>query len=296
MTKMSGDGARRLLAVVGAGRMGSQIAVEFASSGFRTYVLTRDESTARHRLADAISLLELKVGEDKGSRSDVNERIVLVSDATELPSEIELALESVPEDLVLKRTVLSQIAEQLPHAVLASNTSSFTITDLVPSSEIATRTVGMHYWYPPILMDLVELVPAKSEPWAIERARALISEIGKRSVLVNRDIPGFVWNRLQFALLREAYALVRSGVATREDVDLVIRDGLARRLVFTGPFETAAAGGASAFESIGRRIIPSLSSASDIDGLEVMVSELSASADEIVRRRDAGLIAWAAPK
>src|SRR5260221_13033777 len=110
-------------------------------------------------------------------------------------------------------------------------------------------------------MPLVELGPgADSAPDGVDRIEALLRSLGKRPVRV-LDVPGFAWNRLQFALLREALWLVRNEVATAEDVDEIVRSGLARRWRLTGPFATVAPGGPSPFERVGDHLFPLPSSA-----------------------------------
>jgi 3-hydroxybutyryl-CoA dehydrogenase len=109
-------------------------------------------------------------------------------------------------------------------------------------------------------------------------------------VLVERDVPGFVWNRLQLALLREAVWIVEHGVATPETVDTIVRDGLARRWTRTGPFETAALGGAETFERIARFLFPELSTATEIDNLRQWLLDDQERLAGIREARDAGLV------
>lgn len=279
------------VAVVGAGRMGSQIAVEFASCGFDTFVVSRSAEGARGRVDAAFDLLA-RVSKSSLVCSTARESLSYAPTLAQVPNVTELVIESIPEDLDLKKAVIADIGEHLPDAVIASNTSSFRIGALGEVPPLSSRLVGMHYWFPPLLMELIEIVPARAEPWAYERALEFARRLGRKPIVVERDVPGFVWNRLQFALLREAHSLVRSGVATLSDVDVVVRDGLARRLLFTGPFETVAVGGAAAWEQIAANLLPTLSSEPDVVGLGAMVAGLSERADEIVQHRDAGLASW----
>ena len=128
--------------------------------------------------------------------------------------------------------------------MIASNTSSLSIGEIGEACGAPERTVGTHYWNPPLLMPLVEVIAGPhSRPEAVELARAAVASCGKRPVLVQRDVPGFIWNRLQHALLREALWIVDNGVATPEAVDEVVRFGNARRWEHVGPFAAAALGG-----------------------------------------------------
>ena len=126
----------------------------------------------------------------------------------------------------------------------------------------------MHYWNPPILMPLVEVVPGDETDASVVAAVCdVLAEIGKHPITVAKDVPGFVWNRLQFALLREAMWLVEKGAASPETVDLVVREGLARRWRHIGPFEAVALGGTETWSRVGANLLPELSNATAIDGL-----------------------------
>jgi 3-hydroxybutyryl-CoA dehydrogenase len=119
---------------------------------------------------------------------------------------------------------------------------------------------------------------------------ATLRQLGKRPVLVDRDVPGFAWNRLQFALLREAVWLVENGVASPDTVDEIVRDGLARRWRFTGPFQTAALGGPATFERIANNLWPELSSATSLQDLRRWLDEDTATTTNLRERRDDGLV------
>ena len=175
----------------------------------------------------------------------------------------------MPEDLALKGEVLTPIAARFPAAVIASNTSSLSIGEIGEACGAPERTVGTHYWNPPLLMPLVEVIAGPhSRPEAVELARAAVAGCGKRPVLVQRDVPGFIWNRLQHALLREALWIVDNGVATPEAVDEVVRFGNARRWEHVGPFAAAALGGIGTWQRVAGELFPVLSNAHDAGDLE----------------------------
>ena len=146
--------------------------------------------------------------------------------------------------------------------MIASNTSSLSIGEIGEACGAPERTVGTHYWNPPLLMPLVEVIAGpRSRPEAVELARAAVAGCGKRPVLVQRDVPGFIWNRLQHALLREALWIIDNGVATPEAVDEVVRFGNARRWEHVGPFAAAALGGIGTWQRVAGELFPVLSNA-----------------------------------
>ena len=152
------------------------------------------------------------------------------------------------------------------------------------------RTLGTHYWNPPLLMPLVEVIAGdRTRAEAVERVRATLEGLGKRPVLVRRDLPGFVWNRLQFALLRECVRLVEDGVATPEAIDDVVREGLARRWRHVGPFAAVALGGVPTWERVGENLVPELSTAQHLGELGRWVPQDEAALAAARERRDRAL-------
>jgi 3-hydroxybutyryl-CoA dehydrogenase len=146
-----------------------------------------------------------------------------------------------------------------PGAILASNTSSLSISELGERVGSSERLLGTHYLNPATLLPLVEVVRGRlTSEDVVARVAETLRAMGKEPVFV-RDVPGFVWNRLQFALLREAAWLVSSGVVDAPTVDVIMRRGLGRRLSLVGPFETMALGGRATFRRVAQQIWPALS-------------------------------------
>jgi 5-methylthioribose kinase len=182
------------------------------------------------------------------------------------------------------------LAELLPRAVIASNTSSIPLTELGAAIDAPERTVGTHYWNPPILMPLVEIVAGeRTSRETIELACRVLAGLGKEPVLVERDVPGFIWNRLQAAILREALWLAEEGVATPETVDRVVRSGLARRYRYTGPFETVALGGLPSWTRVAENLFPRLSNATLPGAIEPWLYAGAEELEAVKLRRDRGL-------
>jgi len=279
------------IVVAGPGLMGSQIGCEFALGGHKVVFLINRREEAERRVDAAFALaatLDLWSSENVVA---ARERVSFAGSVEELDPATELFVESIAEDLQLKSVLLADAAARMPNAILASNTSSISITELGAGGGAPTRTLGMHYWNPPLLMPQVEVISGpETDPAHIARVVAIVRSIGKRPVVVDRDVPGFVWNRLQFALLREAVWIVENGVASPDVVDEIVREGLARRWRYTGPFATAALGGPDNFARIANNLWPVISAQTEIETLAPMLRHSSETLAEIKANRDTGLL------
>ena len=230
------------IAIVGAGSIGTAFAIVFARCGFTVRLFdpdTRQRDAAHeiltHRLADLREhgLLD----EDPPA---VLARVTACATLEACVTDAVLVMECGPERLEIKREILSAIdAAARPEAVVASASSA------IPASQSAEHLAGRarvlvaHPGNPPFLIPVVELVPAPfTDPAAVDRADRILSDAGMVPVRIKREVEGFVYNRLQGALLREAYCLVRDGVADVEDIDALVREGLGLRWSVIGPFET----------------------------------------------------------
>jgi 3-hydroxybutyryl-CoA dehydrogenase len=273
--------------VLGAGRMGSQLACELALGGHTVTAAARSRDRLSARIDGAFATaIRYGLASSDAARSRVG---VSTADAWR-DERFDVVLESAPEDFDLKVSLLQAAIESSPDAILATNTSSLSITELGKAIGAGDRIVGTHFWNPPLLMPLVEVVSGEETPTHLaEEVADIIRRLGKTPVLVQRDVPGFIWNRLQMALLREALWLVENGVATPATVDLVVREGVARRARHTGPFETVALGGAHVWSAVAANLFPELSNADGPGELGRCVSIGEAEAREIASRRDRAL-------
>jgi 3-hydroxybutyryl-CoA dehydrogenase len=198
----------------------------------------------------------------------------------------DLAIESLPEDRELKAELLRVVAAASPEAILASNTSSLSITDLGEAVGAPERTLGTHYWNPPLLMPLVEVVAGeRTHPAVIERVSAALAALGKRPVAC-RDVPGFTWNRIQMAILREVLWLLEHEVASPEAVDAVLTDGLARRWNAVPFLGAIALGGIETWERAARNLFPELSTQTEVPDLRRWVDPHAPGLAALARRRD----------
>ena len=239
-------------AVVGAGTMGTGIALVLARAGIEVQLTARSEATldrARARLA----------AEPAGAS---------IHTTTSLETALAgagLVIETIVEEVEPKRAVLAA-AERLaePGAILTSNTSSLPLASLTSALEERGRFAGWHWFNPAELVRLVEIVRGEeTSPPVVQTLRDWSVALGKSPVIVQRDLAGFAANRLQYALLREAYALVESGTCTREDVDRVLTEGLGPRWAGVGPFETMDLAGLDVHLAVTRNLFPELSNRTD---------------------------------
>jgi 3-hydroxybutyryl-CoA dehydrogenase len=238
-------------AVVGAGLMGRGIAQVLAVGGLDVVLYDAEA----HILDDSVEAVRARLGEADGHG--------LVTGAADLDSAVgdaDLVVEAVTEDLGVKREVFARISAATPSAVLATNTSVLPVTAIAEQARHPERVLGTHWWNPPDLIPVVEVVPGRRTSAEVtERVVALLGCLGKTPVRVRRDVPGFIGNRLQHALWREAIALVADGICDAETVDLVARNTIGLRLARLGPLENADYVGLDLTLAIHDTVIPALS-------------------------------------
>jgi len=232
----------KTIGVVGAGLMGHGIALVFAQAGYK--VLLNDVSKAV--LDNALLSIEddLKKLTQYGLLSESEakntfSRISPVLDLKEVGNAADFVVEAVTENVDIKRAVFSTLDESAPqHTILATNTSGIPITLLASSTKRPDRVVGTHFWNPPTLLQAVEIVRGeKTSDETIRLTKALLEKVGKKPVVVNKDVPGQIGIRILYAIIREATSLVEKGVATPEDIDTVIKETLGTRFPVLGVFE-----------------------------------------------------------
>jgi L-gulonate 3-dehydrogenase len=232
-----------MIAVIGGGSIGVAFAIVFARAG-RSVRLYEPEAERRAAIPD---VLQARLADLDGfgllgeTPEQVAGRVSLTADLGEAVSDAAFVVEFAPERLELKQQLFAELDRLAPaEAVLASASSA------IPASAFAAALTGRHRVLvthpgnPPFLIPVIELVPAPfTDPKTLEAAAAILKSTGMEPITVRKEVEGFVFNRLQGALLREAYCLVRDGVVSVEEVDRVVRDGLGLRWSVIGPFETA---------------------------------------------------------
>lgn len=297
---------------LGTGTMGYGTALLFAMAGYDVRMFGRSDASIERGLASIGAALETYrrhgLVEESGIAA-VLERIKGVTTLKEAAEGADFVIESVAESLEVKRGVFAEIERVCaPDTIFATNTSGLSPTRIAEVLKHKERFVVAHFWNPAHLMPLVEVVPGRhTADETVALTLALMTKIGKKPVPLKREALGFIGNRLQFALLREAFFLVESGIASLEAVDATVRYSLGRRFGATGPLETADLGGLDIFYNISAYLMSDLCSSTEIPLLlreTVEKGKLGAktgaglydwtpeSLEAIKQRREAVLIEW----
>jgi L-gulonate 3-dehydrogenase len=235
--------ADRPIALIGAGSIGVAWALTFAMAGFTLRL--QDPDAARRAAAPGEIAAKVRGLIEAGlcdiAEAEIAARVRLVATVAEAVADAIHVQENAPEQLPLKQELFAEIARHAPEdATLASSSSFIPASAFAPKGRGGERCMVAHPGNPPFLLRVVEVVPAPfTDPAAAAAMDALLTRAGMRPVRVNKEVEGFVFNRLQGAVLREAYALVRDGVIGVEDLDAVMSEGLGPRWAVIGPFETS---------------------------------------------------------
>lgn len=238
---MAADPQRRRAAIIGTGLIGQAWAIVFARQGWQ--VRLYDVNAAMLAEAGALIRRQLDELQAHGLLRDAAAAAARIEVAASLPEALAGARyiqENSPERLDLKRDLFAQLdAAAEPDAIIGSSTSSIPASEFTEGLPGRQRCLVAHPVNPPYLIPVVELCPA---PWtseaAMRAARDIMLDIGQKPVTMRREIEGFILNRLQGALLHEAFRLAAAGIASAEDIDTTVKDGLGLRWSFMGPFET----------------------------------------------------------
>nr|WHS71100.1 3-hydroxyacyl-CoA dehydrogenase family protein [Serratia marcescens] len=258
-------------AVLGAGLMGVGIATHFIRHGHEVLLYDLDPQRLAEAPAVASGILaELSdVGQfDNDEREAALARLRVTGDLNAV-ARARLLIEAIPERLELKHALYEQLEGLIADdAVIASNTSGLPPDELAARMTHPQRLLIAHFWHPPHLIPLVEIVPGSAtEPRHLAAVQALLGEMDLEAVLLERAAPGFVGNRLQFAVLREALHIVHSGIASAEVVDQVMRASLGRRYAMVGPLEAADMTGLATVADIARHLFPELATGDEMMAL-----------------------------
>ena len=249
--------ARANIAVIGAGLMGHGIAQVFALAGHEVTITDAHGpslDTVRERIAANLR--------DLGDDARAVERVRPVAELAACVRDADFVVEAVLEDMPLKQRIFAEIEQHVrPDTILASNTSVMPITEIMQGLRHRDRALGTHWWNPPFLVPLVEVIGTRwTSQAAIEFTMKLHRDAGKMPAHVKKDVPGFIGNRLQHALWREAVSLVEHGICDAETVDTVIKAAFGRRLAVLGPLENADLVGTDLTLAIHKTVLPDIDS------------------------------------
>ena len=259
------------VAVLGTGLMGTGIAGVVAGHGHRLQLFDADPDASARAAAGW-----------PGQATAHQELRTAVADA-------DVVVEAVAERLPIKQELFAQVDVLNPDALLATNTSVLPVSQIAARVSRPGRLVGTHWWNPPGLIPVVEVVRGQhTSDETMNRAEDLLRSLGKLPVRVERDVPGFVGNRLQHALWREAIALVADGVCDAETVDLVVRNTIGLRLAAMGPLENADYVGLDLTLAIHQAVLPSLNAD---PGPSPLLRDL-VGAGQLGARTGAGFLSW----
>lgn len=249
------------VAVVGNGLIGHGVAQVFAAAGTPVRLIGRRQASldaAMARIRESLGRFEAHSLVTAPAAAAALSRI---STATDLDAAagVDLVIEAVPEDLPLKHAVFERLDRICPPPAVIASSSGQPASRLTIRMTRRERVVAAHFWNPPQLIPLVEVCAGPETdpdvvPWLCDALR----RVGKQPVVLDREIDGFLGNRLQFALLREALALWAAGVASAEAIDLAVKTSFGRRLAVTGPLESADLGGLDTFHAFAALLFPGL--------------------------------------
>ncbi len=265
--------------MLGCGTMGHSIALNAAWAGLSVKMQGISDADLEQGWTNMLKKLEVML--DNGILSDseaslIQDNIKMTTSVEEAVQDATFVIEAVPEDIKLKIELFKHLdALCKPDVILASNTSGLRPTEIASETAHPERTVVTHFWNPAHLIPLVEVVRGeKTGDEAVERSFQLLKQMKKKPIEVKKEIPGFVGNRLQYALFREAQYLLEEGIASKEDIDDAVTYGIGRRLPVSGPLMTADMGGLDVFSAISDYLFQHLSRAEEsLPVLKKLVAE-----------------------
>ncbi len=232
------------ITLIGGGNMGSSIAVVFVSAGYRVDVFSRTAETLKKAKKAIRDNLIFLAKHNLGKTKDIEKNLARVNYVQDMEAAVEntdFVVECVAENMELKQNIFKQLDKICPpDVILATNTSVMSPTEIASKSKHRERILATHWWYPAFLIPLVEIVQTKeTAAWVIKATIELHDKIGKRPVHVKKDVPGFIANRLQHALKREAISIVEHGIADAKTVDDSIKYSFGMRLPVLSTLENS---------------------------------------------------------
>ena len=281
------------IAVIGAGLMGHGIAQEFAFAGYQVHLHDVNQAQVDAGIERIRDNLQLFVENDLARPDQIDETLNRIYGSDQLEAvagEADFVIEAVIENLPLKQEVFRQLDQICPpHTILASNTTAQMPSQIGVFTQRQDKILNTHYFNPPYLIPLVELIRSpKTSEETLQVAYDLMVEIGKTPAIIQKEVPGFVGPRLQAAVIREAFSIVERGIASAEDVDLVVRNSFGRRLSVAGPFQVFELAGWDLVLAAFEELYKDLNSSSEINPLLREMVE----GDKLGVKSGAGFYEW----
>ncbi|GGC75838.1 butyryl-CoA dehydrogenase [Thalassobacillus devorans] len=257
------------ITVLGAGVMGHGAAQLFAQAGKNVKIRARRESSLEDARELMTNSLKIMVEKEILTENDMNQTLASITYTTDLHEAIEGAdfiFESIPEDLEKKLDTYEIIENSVSdETIISSNTSTFPLEELTQKAKHPERFVITHFFNPPQLVPIVEIVKGeKTEESVVETTYDLMKEIGKSPVVLKKEISGFIVNRVQVAMLREAFHLMEEGVATAEDIDIAMKGSMGFKWAFCGPMESQDLAGLQTTQAMAGKILEDLSNTREV--------------------------------
>jgi 3-hydroxybutyryl-CoA dehydrogenase len=243
------------IVVVGSGTMGHGIAQVFARKGFQVVVhdqspeaLEKGKAAVEQELNFLIS--EKAITPDAGEMTLKN--LSWVTELTVAVKDADYIVEAIVEDLKVKQSLFAELDKLCSQdAILASNTSGISISAIAEATSRPDKVIGMHWWNPPYLIPVIEIIKGNlTSQETLDATKEITLKMDKKPVVVHKDIPGFLGNRMQYALMREAIFMLEEGVASAEDIDLMVKAGFGFKFPVMGPLETIDMAGFDIYQKV----------------------------------------------
>ena len=254
------------LAVIGNGIIGHGVSQVYAVAGKHVVLIGRTPESLERAIGNIRASLADFERHGLVTEAEAQAAVARIRTSTDLgdAAAAQFVIEAVTHDMALKVELFGKLDEICPPPTVLATSSGAPASEVLARVRHRERVIATHFWYPPQLIPLVEVCasPATAPEvlqWTCEAVRAC----GKNPAVIDREIPGFIGNRLQFALLREAWSLWASGAASAEAIDACVRTSIGRRLGVTGPIESADIGGIATMESFARGLLPHLDRAGE---------------------------------
>jgi 3-hydroxybutyryl-CoA dehydrogenase len=261
---MAQTGIAGEIAVIGNGIIGHGIAEIFAGAGWQVRLVGRSAASLAAALERIDASLRSFAAHGLRTAEECDQALARIRTTTTLEDAAgaEIVIEAVPEDMALQCQIFGRLDALCGEDAILASSSGHLASELVERVRRKRRVIATHFWYPPQLIPLVEVCAGPdTAPELVPQVCRILREVGKEPVVIDKEVPGFIGNRIQFAALREAWALWAAGVASAEAIDAVVRNSIGRRLGITGPIESADVGGLDTMVAFAHFLQPSLDAA-----------------------------------